>query len=66
LTLMTDRNWVMDRNPPHGSRLRLDTVQAIVRPPAGGEHEFLLEPIAPGRSCGAHSSIRAPAPTSSR
>jgi hypothetical protein len=40
---------VMDREPSHGSRLRLDTVQAIVRPPAGGEHEILLEPIAPGR-----------------
>jgi Ca-activated chloride channel homolog len=39
----------MDTEPSEGSPLPFDTVQAIVRPPAGGEHEITLEPTAPGQ-----------------
>jgi Mg-chelatase subunit ChlD len=40
---------VVDAEAPDGSRLRFDTVQAIVRPPTGEEHDLTLEPTASGQ-----------------
>jgi hypothetical protein len=45
----TGPQLAMDTAASDGSRLRFEVVQAIVRPPAGGEHELTLEPTAPGQ-----------------
>ncbi len=39
----------IDAEEPDGSSLRFDTLEAVVRPPAGADSDIIVEPVSPGR-----------------